>query len=67
MRSTLSVREELRTYSKGDLTRIAVLATQKQAAAEAELKAANEARWSIIVIAFLLGGLIGLVAGWLLL
>lgn len=62
--SALSVRQELRTYSKGDLTRIAVLATQKQAAAEAALRQANEHVWTLAAIACGIGLLIGLAIGW---
>jgi uncharacterized membrane protein len=55
--NTMSIRDELRTYSKSDLTRVAIAATRKQYAAEQALK---RARWSIAVIAFLLGVLVGI-------
>jgi len=51
----MSIRDELRTYSKGDLTRIAVLATRKQYAAEQALKAAYRNVWLLIVAAFSAG------------
>jgi hypothetical protein len=59
----MSIRQELRTYSKGDLTRIAVVATQKQAAAEQALRGATVARWRLTVLAFLIGVAIGAGAG----
>jgi hypothetical protein len=55
-----SVREDLRTYSKGDLTRIAVLATRKQHAAEEALRDVWRRFWSVVVmtavLAFAAGG-----------
>lgn len=58
--STMSIREELRTFSKGDLTRIAVVATRKQHAAEQALKAARWGRRRFLALVFLLGVAIGL-------
>lgn len=46
----MSVREELRTYSKSDLTRIAVLATRKQYAAERAL-ARLRGRFAVLMLA----------------
>lgn len=55
----MSIRDELRTYSKGDLTRIAVMATQKQAAAEAKYKRLVAGAATFCVVAFVVGVAIG--------
>lgn len=52
---SLTIREELRTYSKGDLTRITVLATKKQAAAEEAYRRLLARVWRIAAAAFMGG------------
>lgn len=59
-----SIRAELRTYSKGDLTRIAVLATRKQAMAEAALKVARVGVWILVVVAIVLAFAAGAASAW---
>lgn len=60
----MSIRDELRTFSKGDLTRIAVLATQKQAAAEAALKGARRGVWASVLVSIVLAFAAGAGSAW---
>lgn len=59
-----SVRAELRRYSKGDLTRIAVAATRKQAAAEYALSVARNGRPKDVIVSIVLAFSAGVASCW---
>lgn len=62
--ATRSIRDELRRYSKGDLTRIAVVATRKQAAAEHALKVAGRGVWTFVFVSIVLAFAAGAGSAW---
>lgn len=60
----MTLREELRTYSKSDLARIKVLATRKQYEAEQKLKGFLARFWSMVAMAAVLSFGAGAGAAW---